>query len=534
MGSSKCLAFGLLLLVQLQLSAAESYWLLYFKDKGEAYEQRVPVNQHFSHEALIRRAWQGIDFDWYDYPVNSSYTDSLKGAGFEIRGLSRWLNTALLICDDTEVEILKSYSFVQSVNELGFRGKAERRDREDYKSNCLTPDSILALMNAHSLQERAQRGQDMSVAVVDVGFAGADTIGAFGHLFNRARSSQISRVFDFTGSDEDIFSGADHGTKVLSLLAGKAAQVSGLAPEATYTFYRTEVYHMEHPIEEFYLVQALEHADSIGAWVVNVSLGYTLFDDRQWNFSKEDLDGRTSIASIAASKAAGRGMLFVTSAGNEALQDWKYVSIPADADSILSVAAVQTDGKAADFSSFSPDSTKAVPNISAPGVRLSVLNAGGQTICSYGTSYAAPLISGAAAALWQAYPEATAFQLRDAILQSGKLYPDFKDRIGYGLPDFGKADSLLATNFGAPQIRAKWMTQTRSLAIVNHDLPSVLELDVRLVDTQERIHTEVFILEPWHRFDWSPDYLFPNGQGNLLLKLSSAKDEWEWEMEVLW
>src|SRR5690606_26912942 len=156
-------------------------------------------------------------------------------------------------------------------------------------------------------------------------------------------------------------------------------------------------------------------------------------------------------------KAAGRGMLFVTSAGNEALQDWKYVSIPADADSILSVAAVQTDGKAADFSSFSPDSTKAVPNISAPGVRLSVLNAGGQTICSYGTSYAAPLISGAAAALWQAYPEATAFQLRDAILQSGKLYPDFKDRIGFDLPDFGKADSLLATNFGAPQIRAKWM-----------------------------------------------------------------------------
>jgi serine protease AprX len=534
MGLNRCLAFGLLLLGQLQLSAVESYWLVYFKDKGEAYVQGTPIAHQFSQEALVRRAWQGIDFDWYDYPVHSSYPDILENAGYTVKGLSRWLNAALIICEDAQFDHLKSYSFVQSVSALGYRGKAEKKDRDEYKNDCLSPDSLLTLLNAHFLQGSNQWGQDMSIAILDVGFAGADTISAFRHLFNRESSSRQTRTFDFTGSDADIFSGIDHGTKVLSLLAGKSAQVSGLAPEATYTFYRTEILEREHPLEEFYLVQALEHADSSGAWVVNVSLGYTLFDEKQWNFTKEDLDGSSSIASIAAAKAAGRGMLFVTSAGNEALLDWKYVSIPADADSILSVAAVLTNGKAADFSSYSPDSNKAVPNISAPGVRLPVLDAKGQVVCSFGTSYAAPLISGAAAALWQAYPEASAFQMREAILQSGKLFPEFKERIGYGLPDFAKADAILSNSFGPPGIRAKWLPLVESLAISNDQGATVVYLEVSRVETQEIIHAELFILESWQRFDWSPSHLFPKRQGDIQFKLRSWKDDWEWKMEMMW
>ena len=534
MASSRCLAFGLLILLQWQTSAAESFWLVYFTDKGEAYEQGAPIDHHFSHEALLRRSWQGIHFDWHDYPIESSYLLTLQQAGYTIKGLSRWLNAALIACETSELDTLKLYPFVQRVHPLGYRGKVEKKNRDEYKSNCLSPDSILTLLNMHPLRERGQWGQEMSIAILDVGFAGADTISAFRHLFNRERTSRTSRVFDFTASDVDIFSFADHGTKVLSLLAGRAPEVAGLAPDATYTFYRTELLEREHPIEEFYLVKALEHADSIGAWVVNVSLGYTLFDEKQWNFSKADLDGRTSIASVAAAKAAGRGMLFLTSAGNEALLDWKYVSIPADADSILSVAAVQADGKAADFSSHSPDSSRAVPNISAPGVRLSVIDAKGKIDCSYGTSFAAPLISGAAAALWQAYPEASAFQMRAAILQSGKLFPEFKERIGYGLPDFAKADAILSNSFGTPGIRAKWLPLVESLAISNDQGATVVYLEVSRVETQEIIHAELFILESWQRFDWSPSHLFPKGQGDIQFKLTTWNDDWEWKMEMMW
>jgi serine protease AprX len=534
MGSNRLFAIWLLLLLQFNLSAAESFWIVYFTDKGDAYEQGATINHHFSHESLVRRAWQGIEFDWHDYPVHSTYTDILQMGGYSVKGISRWLNAALVTCEDAHLDVLKGYPFVQSVIALGYRGKVEKKSRDEYKNNCLSPDSLLTLLNAHFLTGRGQRGQGMSIAILDVGFAGADTIKALRHLFNRDNSSRETRVFDFTGSDMAIFSAFDHGTKVLSLLAGRAPEVAGLAPEATYTFYRTEVLEREHPLEEFYLVQALEHADSLGAWAVNVSLGYTLFDEKKWNFTKEDLNGKSSIASIAAAKAAGRGMLFVTSAGNEALLDWKYVSIPADADSILSVAAVLATGQAADFSSYSPDSSRAVPNISAPGVRLSVLDAKGQVACSFGTSYAAPLISGAAAALWQAYPEASAYQVREAILQSGKLFPQFKDRIGYGLPDFAKADAILSNSFGPLGIRAKWLPLVESLAISNDQGATVVYLEVSRVETQEIIHAELFILESWQRFDWSPSHLFPKGQGDIQFKLRSWKDDWEWKMEVLW
>jgi len=534
MAWSKRLAIGLLFILQSQLFAADVYWLAYFTDKGAAYEQNVPIHHQFTHEALVRRAWQDIAFDWYDYPVDTAYTQTLQHAGFHIKGISRWLNAALIKCEATELEGLKSYPFVRSVHELGFRGKVEKKDKDDYKTNCLSPDSILALMNAHSLRDHGRLGQEMSIAVLDVGFAGVDTIRTFRHLFNRERSSRKLNVFDFTGSDADIFSTADHGTRVLSLLAGRAPEVAGLAPEATYTFYRTEWLEREHPLEEFYMVQALEHADSMGAWVVNVSLGYTLFDEKQWNFSKDHLDGRTSIASLAAAKAASRGMLFVTSAGNEGQLDWKYVSVPADADSVLSVGAVDADGVAAKFSSFSPDRSKAVPNISAPGVRLSVIDAKGNIACSYGTSFAAPLISGSAAALWQAYPEASAFQVREAILQSGKLFPEFKDRIGYGLPDLARADAILSNSFGTPGIRAKWLPLVESLAISNDQGATVVYLEVSRVETQEVIHDELIILESWQRFDWSPTHLFPKEQSGIQFKLSSAKDDWEWKMEMMW
>ena len=53
--------------------------------------------------------------------------------------------------------------------------------------------------------------------------------------------------------------------------------------------------------------------------------------------------------------AARKGMLVVVAAGNEGNGSWHYIS-PGDADSVLTVGAVDTLGRVASFSGYGPSS----------------------------------------------------------------------------------------------------------------------------------------------------------------------------------
>ena len=74
----------------------------------------------------------------------------------------------------------------------------------------------------------------------------------------------------------------------------------------------------------------------------------------EFNFAYADMDGRTSRGAQAALIAARKGMLLVAAAGNDGNKAWHYLSTPADADSILSVGAVDMAGEVAAFSSYGP------------------------------------------------------------------------------------------------------------------------------------------------------------------------------------
>ena len=75
-----------------------------------------------------------------------------------------------------------------------------------------------------------------------------------------------------------------------------------------------------------------------------------LFD---W-YEYDDLDGNTAATTIAVDIASSLGVLCVNSAGNEGDDPWYYICTPADADSIISVGAVNRDGTIANFSSRGP------------------------------------------------------------------------------------------------------------------------------------------------------------------------------------
>ncbi|HLV53622.1 MAG TPA: S8 family peptidase, partial [Cryomorphaceae bacterium] len=66
-----------------------------------------------------------------------------------------------------------------------------------------------------------------------------------------------------------------------------------------------------------------------------------------------------------------------------------------------------------------------------------------------GTSFASPIIAGMAASLWQSVPEATAMEIKNAIVRSAHLYHAPNESMGYGIPDFALARQLLVAEAGS-------------------------------------------------------------------------------------
>ena len=73
----------------------------------------------------------------------------------------------------------------------------------------------------------------------------------------------------------------------------------------------------------------------------------------------------------------------------------------------------------------------------------------GEPAISYGTSFSAPLISGLAACLWQAFPEASNKAIRRAIVQSSSQAQAPDTLNGYGIPDFYEAYVQLQEQVGS-------------------------------------------------------------------------------------
>jgi hypothetical protein len=119
---------------------------------------------------------------------------------------------------------------------------------------------------------------------------------------------------------------------------------------------------------------------------------------------------------------------------------------------------VDNEGVAAFFTSFGPSSDGDVkPNVVALGRNTYLQRSNGTLGYSNGTSFASPVLAGAGACLWQANPQATAEEIKNAIEQSAHLYPHSDSLLGYGIPDMQIADQLLKTSvIQNIQQKAKW------------------------------------------------------------------------------
>ena len=184
------------------------------------------------------------------------------------------------------------------------------------------------------------------------------------------------------------------------------------------------------------LARGIRYADSIGADIITISLGYRQFDNPDDDLKYEDINGKSAV-SLAATEAARHGRIVVVAAGNDGNDPWHYIAVPSDADSILCVGAVDEDSIVAPFSSFGPTADgRELPQVSAWGFQSMVYSPSADS-CIYknGTSFAAPRIAGMAACLRQAMPQLSAMDLRRMIIESASNYPNWDPQMGYGIPN---------------------------------------------------------------------------------------------------
>ena len=399
-----------------------------------------------SPRAVEQRAKWDIPTDAMDYPVAHLYVDSLRRMGAKVFHTSRWFNGATVEMSDELASKVQALDFVDAVemtrdnSESLYASKRRVITREETSDDPgILSEQQLALYNLLPLHEAGFEGQGILMAVCDGGFYNANILTCF-------RQEQELGHFDFTDDAVDIYGHTGtHGTECLSTISGSTTIYKGAATKANYYLMRSEESNTESPKEMDNLVVALETADSLGVNVFSVSLGYAYFDNDKWSLNKNtDLDGKTTRVSRAATIAARKGMLVCVAAGNEGNNAWRTISVPADADSILTVGAVSTWGEIGNFSSYGPSSDGRIkPEVCAVGVRTQLINPGGNIVTSNGTSFATPLLAGLAASLWSALPDENAMQIRSRIIRSADRYlnPDTQ-QYGYGIPNAWKAYTM--------------------------------------------------------------------------------------------
>lgn len=423
-----------------------------------------------SPKAIYRRALQNIDVTPHDVPIPPSYIDSLRAMdGFKVILKSKWFNAVTIAVTDSafdpmtllELPMVTAVKNVQHVSGDAREPGAVPPERESIERSAygggLAP---LEQLNADWLHGLGFRGDGMTIAVLDAGFENTESLPIFQRAWDDGR---IQEGLDAMYSQGGLFAHHRHGTAVLGTMAGHLEDsLIGTAPDATYVLYRTEDAYSEYLIEEDYWVAAAEHADSIGVDLMNTSLGYSLFDDSTMNHVYDDLNGTTTRISQAAEWAAQKGILCTTSAGNSGAAAWHYITAPADADGILTVGAVDAEGQHAAFSGWGPTADGRIkPDVMALGVQAAFPFADSTIRRGNGTSFSSPILCGAAACLWQAFPAATAQEIRFAITASAHLYEAPNDSMGHGIPDFRKAFELL-DEAGA----ATWTAQTSPEALI--------------------------------------------------------------------
>ncbi|MEU4680494.1 S8 family serine peptidase [Micromonospora sp. NPDC023737] len=255
-------------------------------------------------------------------------------------------------------------------------------------------------------------GQGVDVAVLDTGV-------------DEGHPDLAGRIVDTRSfiPGEGVEDVHGHGTHVASTIAGTGAASGGtekgVAPGAR--LHIGKVLANSGSGTDSQVLAGMEWAAvEEQAKIINMSLG-----------SQEPSDGTDPLSQAVNRLSAQTGALFVIAAGNTSGPG--TVSSPGAADAALTVGAVDSGDRLAEFSSQGPRVGDGAlkPEITAPGVDILAARSqytsegDGPYQTMSGTSMSTPHVVGAAALLASKHPELTGAQLKDLLTSTAKQTPDY-------------------------------------------------------------------------------------------------------------
>ena len=341
------------------------------------------------------------------------------------------------MCIRDRIELIQKLPFVKKIEPV--RQHKKKKATQSVDDQALVNRDIDYGLSSNQIEQINCRiphiagyyGQGVRVLYIDTGF----------ELNHEAYDSlNLIGQYDFINNDQNAANETDqeilenqddHGTLCLSVMAGYApGSLIGPAFKSEYLLAKTEIMAEEIQQEEDNYIAALEWGESLGADIACASLGYL-----DW-YSYEDLDGNTAATTKAIDIASELGVLCVNSAGNEGNDPWYHIITPADADSVLSVGAVDANDVIANFSSRGPTFDGRIkPEVCARGVSTYCVRSNTENIYrnASGTSFSAPLAAGAAAVIMSANPEWTNMQVREAIMMTASQFNSPDNDYGHGI-----------------------------------------------------------------------------------------------------
>jgi subtilisin family serine protease len=432
----------------LNIQAQTKYWIKLKNKTGTPHSVSTP-STFVTPKAIARRAAHSIPFDQTDLPVTPSYISQIDGVpGVTVLYASKWLNAvAVSVSSPSVLTTINSFTFVQASDPTNkLKVVFEKLQEPNLNLNAQRSENTTAAnyyggafwqarqLNVDCMHGYGYRGQGMTIAVLDAGFRNVNTVAAFDSLRTR---NGILGTRDFVAGGNSVYEDDAHGMNVLSCMAALVPNVMvGTAPRADYWLLRTEDAATETPSEEYNWIRGAEFADSVGADILTTSLGYTTFDNASYNHTYSGLNGKTYPMSIASNMAARKGLFVLNSAGNEGGSPWQFIGVPADADSICTVGAIDSLGNVTGFSSKGPTSDGRIkPDLVARGGNSFLAFPSGGYGPGNGTSFSCPILAGAVACFWQRHSTFSNIKVLDTLRNtaSNKLTPN--NTRGWGVPD---------------------------------------------------------------------------------------------------
>lgn len=427
---------------------------VFFTDKPVATS---PVAS-LSVRTIARRQRNGAPVGgWLDRWPSGDYIATLQSLGLTIRHRSRWMNAVSVAGTEDQLAAVEALPFVSRIQPV----RMTRQPREDFQPVSSPPVRLnrdsrtldygyatdqIQQIRINRLHDLGFNGAGVRILVMDTGFN--LTHPAFDSLHVIAQWDVINddSVCANETAEETSAGQHNHGTVVLSAMAGYLpGELIGPAYGAEFLLAKTEIVDQEIELEEDNYVAGLEWGEARGADMVSTSLGYL-----DW-YTYCDMDGNTAVTTNAIDHAVSLGLICVTAMGNEGgfsppvnpCQDelTYYMIAPADADSVISVGAVDSKGNPAYFTSHGPTYDGRIkPEVCARGIQTAAVNPNTDGyIYSNGTSLSTPLIGGATAVLAGAHPDWTPMQIREALMNTASQANLPDNTVGYGVANYWDA-----------------------------------------------------------------------------------------------